>query len=586
MVRARWFRVPAAMAKSFPKGQRGRAGGRGPDRRRRDARDGPAVGRHGGAGGSRRRRARPAAALRHRAGGQGARARADAGRGAGSPRRWPAEPMTTTASIWSRRRRAGGSRFRRWRRRSPGCTRPADEDAARLGGARAGAAAAGVRGRLRRPARVSLAARGRGAGRRHRGGAAWRRRRGRALETALAFALTATQARALDEIAADLAAPRPMRRLLVGDVGSGKTAVAFGAAALVAAAGAGTLMMVPTEVLAEQQAARARRRSARALGIGIAALTGATPAAARARDPARLGAGDGSSSCIGTQALLGLAGELPRLGLVVVDEQHRFGVAQRGALGLVRRPAGGAAPAVDVGDADSAQPGAGAARRSRRFVPDRAARAGGRRRRRSSATGTTSARAAYARLRDALADGNAGVRGLSGAAGGAASGRGDGHRRARASPPRAGAGAGRPPARRARRGGEGGGVAGVRRRSDRRAGGDHRGRAGDRRPERDGDDRRGGGPPGAGAAAPAARAGGARARAGDLLPVRLRGAAAEGAPGRARLALLARIDDGFRLAEANLAQRGFGNLWGTAQAGEGERRRRRSARRGWRSWRR
>src|SRR6185312_10515952 len=74
------------------------------------------------------------------------------------------------------------------------------------------------------------------------------------LVAALPFAPTTSQARALDAVAADLAGARPMRRLLVGDVGSGKTAVALGAAALVAAAGGQTLMMVPTEVLAEQQA--------------------------------------------------------------------------------------------------------------------------------------------------------------------------------------------------------------------------------------------------------------------------------------------------------------------------------------------
>ncbi len=84
------------------------------------------------------------------------------------------------------------------------------------------------------------------------------------IEGALEFALTPSQARALDEIAADLAGERPMRRLLVGDVGSGKTAVAFGAAALCAAAGAATLMMVPTEVLAEQQTRALRPLAARA----------------------------------------------------------------------------------------------------------------------------------------------------------------------------------------------------------------------------------------------------------------------------------------------------------------------------------
>jgi ATP-dependent DNA helicase RecG len=157
---------------------------------------------------------------------------------------------------------------------------------------------------------------------------------------ALPFALTETQARALDDVAADLGRRRPMRRLLIGDVGSGKTAVAFGAAALVAAAGGQTLMMVPTEVLAEQQS-RALAPVAARLGMRLASLTGATPAATRATilDDCRRG---GVELLIGTQALLGAAGEIARLGLVIVDEQHRFGVVQRGALALPRQ--GGVAP--------------------------------------------------------------------------------------------------------------------------------------------------------------------------------------------------------------------------------------------------
>ncbi|HLK88389.1 MAG TPA: helicase-related protein [Polyangia bacterium] len=147
---------------------------------------------------------------------------------------------------------------------------------------------------------------------------------------AFPFAPTASQVRALEEIAADLAGARPMRRLLVGDVGSGKTAVAFGAAALVASAGGQTLMMVPTEVLAEQQTRALAPAAARA-GLRVAALTGATPAAVRAELVAASVAGE-VQLLIGTQALLGLVPELPRLGLAIVDEQHRFGVTQRGAL--------------------------------------------------------------------------------------------------------------------------------------------------------------------------------------------------------------------------------------------------------------
>ena len=148
------------------------------------------------------------------------------------------------------------------------------------------------------------------------------------LEAALGFALTGSQRRALEEIAADLAGPAPMQRLLVGDVGSGKTAVALAAAALVAAAGGQTVMMVPTEVLAEQQA-RALQPAAARLGLSVVALTGATTGAARKALLERAGAG---TLLVGTQALLDAAGRLPRLGLAIVDEQHRFGVGVRAAL--------------------------------------------------------------------------------------------------------------------------------------------------------------------------------------------------------------------------------------------------------------
>ncbi len=161
--------------------------------------------------------------------------------------------------------------------------------------------------------------------------------RGR-LEAALGFALTASQRRALDEIAADLAGRAAMQRLLVGDVGSGKTAVALGAAALVAAAGGQTLMMVPTEVLAEQQL-RALQPAAARLGMEIALLTGATTGAARAALLERAAAGR-IALLIGTQALLDTAMRLPRLGLAIVDEQHRFGVTVRAALGRGRGAGG------------------------------------------------------------------------------------------------------------------------------------------------------------------------------------------------------------------------------------------------------
>ncbi|HWJ55107.1 MAG TPA: DEAD/DEAH box helicase, partial [Vicinamibacterales bacterium] len=150
------------------------------------------------------------------------------------------------------------------------------------------------------------------------------------LEAAFGFALTASQRRALDEIARDLGGPAPMQRLLIGDVGSGKTAVALGAAAAVAAAGGQTVMMVPTEVLAEQQA-RALAPAAERLGLRVASLTGGTPAAARAALMKDAAAGR-VPLLVGTQALLDAAGRLPRLGLAIVDEQHRFGVGVRAGL--------------------------------------------------------------------------------------------------------------------------------------------------------------------------------------------------------------------------------------------------------------
>src|SRR5204862_8030502 len=95
------------------------------------------------------------------------------------------------------------------------------------------------------------------------------------VRAALGFPLTAAQERALAEIAGDLASPRPMQRLLVGDVGSGKTAVAFAAAALAAAAGGQTIIMAPTEILAEQHA-RTLGELGRPLGLDVRLLTAST----------------------------------------------------------------------------------------------------------------------------------------------------------------------------------------------------------------------------------------------------------------------------------------------------------------------
>jgi ATP-dependent DNA helicase RecG len=146
----------------------------------------------------------------------------------------------------------------------------------------------------------------------------------------LPFEPTAAQARALDEITRDLAAPRPMNRLLQGDVGSGKTAVAFVAAAVACAAGRQAALLAPTEILAEQHFANAQRTLGPA-GIRVALLTGSTKAAERRWLLAQLRAG-ALHLLIGTHALLEPAVVFQDLGLAIVDEQHRFGVEQRAAL--------------------------------------------------------------------------------------------------------------------------------------------------------------------------------------------------------------------------------------------------------------
>ncbi|HMF43282.1 MAG TPA: helicase-related protein [Polyangia bacterium] len=223
----------------------------------------------------------------------------------------------------------------------------------------------------------------------------------RRLEAALGFALTGSQARALDEIAADLGRPTPMQRLLVGDVGSGKTAVAVGAAALVAGAGGQTLMMVPTEVLAEQQA-RALQPVAARLGIEIASLTGSTTGAARAALLERAAAGH-VALLVGTQALLDAAARLPRLGLAIVDEQHRFGVTVRAALARGR---GAGAPHLLSMSATPIPRSLALALHGDLDASFLTERPGGRAA--AAATvcvGAEARRAAYGRLRDAISDG-------------------------------------------------------------------------------------------------------------------------------------------------------------------------------------
>jgi ATP-dependent DNA helicase RecG len=146
----------------------------------------------------------------------------------------------------------------------------------------------------------------------------------------LPFTLTGAQRRALDEIAADMGRPDPMNRLLQGDVGSGKTAVAFAAMVLAVRSGYQAALMVPTEILAEQHA-RTIGRWLDGAGVEIAVI--AAKARGRAQREARAALASGRARiAVGTHALLEEDVGLDRLGLVVVDEQHRFGVLQRARL--------------------------------------------------------------------------------------------------------------------------------------------------------------------------------------------------------------------------------------------------------------
>ena len=185
------------------------------------------------------------------------------------------------------------------------------------------------------------------------------------LRAILPFTPTRAQDRAIEEIRRDLARPHPMQRLLHGDVGSGKTLVAYAAAELVMASGHQAAIMAPTEILAEQHA-RTLGAWARATGRKLALLTATTPKSPRKTVLAQLRAGrfddvwrvheqlrQGSDDpstlldresilamlaagyldmVVGTHALLAERVEFADLGLVVIDEQHRFGVAQRAAL--------------------------------------------------------------------------------------------------------------------------------------------------------------------------------------------------------------------------------------------------------------
>ena len=153
----------------------------------------------------------------------------------------------------------------------------------------------------------------------------------------LPFPLTGAQRRVMDEIAADLSAGAPMNRLVQGDVGSGKTMVAAYGAWLAAKNGRQCALMAPTELLAEQHF-RSLAPLLEQAGLRVGLLTGAVKGRARKELLAALAAGE-LDLLIGTHALLSEGVDYADLGLVITDEQHRFGVAQRAALSAkARRP--------------------------------------------------------------------------------------------------------------------------------------------------------------------------------------------------------------------------------------------------------
>ena len=170
----------------------------------------------------------------------------------------------------------------------------------------------------------------------------------------LPFAPTGAQRRAIETIAADLAGPLPMHRLLQGDVGSGKTVVALAALLTAVQGGHQGAFMAPTEVLAEQHYLAVRQllgglsvpdpgRLEGSRPLGVAMLTNRTPAAERTRLRQLLADG-GLDLVVGTHALLTEDVRFASLGVVVIDEQHRFGVEQRAALAAKGRAGGGSDP--------------------------------------------------------------------------------------------------------------------------------------------------------------------------------------------------------------------------------------------------
>jgi ATP-dependent DNA helicase RecG len=166
----------------------------------------------------------------------------------------------------------------------------------------------------------------------------------RRLHESLPFPLTGAQQRAIGEIRRDLASPHPMNRLLHGDVGAGKTLVAMSAMLLCVEAGFQAALMAPTQILAEQHYLNFKRLLD-PLGIRVALRTGSRREGQEALDGSLFGPDDAPQILIGTHALLYEGAGFTKLGLAVIDEQHKFGVMQRAKL---REQAGEIAPDVLV----------------------------------------------------------------------------------------------------------------------------------------------------------------------------------------------------------------------------------------------
>ena len=151
-----------------------------------------------------------------------------------------------------------------------------------------------------------------------------------ALKAVLPYPLTGAQARVIAEVAADMRSERAMNRLVQGDVGAGKTVVAMAALLIAVRNGHQAALMAPTEILAEQHFLGIRR-TMETLGVTVSLLSGSLPAKEKRAALAAVAAGE-THIAVGTHALIQDDVAFHRLGLAVVDEQHRFGVMQRAAL--------------------------------------------------------------------------------------------------------------------------------------------------------------------------------------------------------------------------------------------------------------